>query len=68
MGPSLTHPEIVAIHLSLPLERGKSSVAWDQGFATMKKGEKAILTYAPEYGYGENGSPPKNSGWGHVKI
>lgn len=32
---------------------------WDQGVATMKKGEKAILTCAPEYAYGERGSPPK---------
>ena len=25
----------------------------------MKKGELAILTCSPEYGYGEKGSPPK---------
>ena len=25
----------------------------------MKKGEKALLTIKSEYGYGENGSPPK---------
>lgn len=39
---------------------GKGSVikAWDLGVATMKKGERAILTCAPEYAYGENGSPP----------
>lgn len=24
----------------------------------MKKGEKAVLTCAPEYAYGESGSPP----------
>ncbi|KAK5644086.1 hypothetical protein RI129_007931 [Pyrocoelia pectoralis] len=39
---------------------GKGSVikAWDIGIATMKKGERAILTCAPEYAYGEAGSPP----------
>lgn len=25
---------------------------------TMKKGEKAVLTIKPEYGYGSQGSPP----------
>lgn len=32
--------------------------AWDIGVATMKKGERAILTCAPEYAYGSSGSPP----------
>lgn len=32
--------------------------AWDIGVATMKKGERAILTCAPEYAYGAAGSPP----------
>ncbi|KAK6942125.1 FKBP-type peptidyl-prolyl cis-trans isomerase domain [Dillenia turbinata] len=31
---------------------------WDDGVATMKKGEKCILTIPPELGYGEAGSPP----------
>lgn len=31
---------------------------WDIGVATMKKGERAILTCAPEYAYGPTGSPP----------
>lgn len=35
---------------------------WDVGVATMKKGEKCILTCRPTYGYGENGSPPKIPG------
>lgn len=35
---------------------------WDVGVATMKKGEKCILTCRPSYGYGENGSPPKIPG------
>ena len=41
------------------LGQGRVIKGWDQGFATMKKGEKAILTCAPEYAYGANGSPPK---------
>jgi peptidylprolyl isomerase len=32
---------------------------WDQGFATMRKGEKAFLTCGPGYAYGARGSPPK---------
>ncbi|XP_018407478.1 PREDICTED: FK506-binding protein 59-like isoform X1 [Cyphomyrmex costatus] len=39
---------------------GNNSVikGWDIGVATMKKGEIATLTCAPEYAYGENGSKP----------
>ncbi|XP_060530303.1 FK506-binding protein 59-like [Cylas formicarius] len=39
---------------------GKGSVikAWDIGVATMKIGERAILTCSPSYAYGEAGSPP----------
>ncbi|XP_050040551.1 peptidyl-prolyl cis-trans isomerase FKBP4 [Dermacentor andersoni] len=33
--------------------------AWEIGIKTMKKGEVAILTCAPEYAYGKSGSPPK---------
>lgn len=42
-------------------ELGQSRVikAWEIGTATMKKGEIAILTCAPEYAYGKPGSPPK---------
>lgn len=39
--------------------KGQVIKAWDQGVATMKKGEKAILTCAPKYAYGGSGSPPK---------
>lgn len=35
---------------------------WDVGVATMKKGEKAILTCSAEYAYGSRGSPPKIPG------
>ena len=49
---------------------GKGQVirGWDQGFATMKKGEKAVLTIRSEYGYGENGSPPKIPGGATLKF
>lgn len=29
---------------------------WDQGFAAMRKGEKAVLQLGPEFGYGKSGS------------
>jgi peptidylprolyl isomerase len=32
---------------------------WDEGFASMKVGEKAILKIRSDYGYGNSGSPPK---------
>eukprot|EP00244_Chara_vulgaris_P010927 TRINITY_DN5176_c0_g1_i4.p1 TRINITY_DN5176_c0_g1~~TRINITY_DN5176_c0_g1_i4.p1 ORF type:complete len:610 (+),score=211.38 TRINITY_DN5176_c0_g1_i4:296-2125(+) len=37
---------------------GQVIKGWDKGVATMKKGERAILTCAPEYAYGKAGSPP----------
>lgn len=39
---------------------GKGSVikAFDMGVASMKKGEKCVLTCGSEYAYGEAGSPP----------
>lgn len=42
-------------------EIGKGMVikAFDLGVASMKKGEKSILTCAPKYAYGAAGSPPK---------
>lgn len=32
---------------------------WDEGFASMKVGEHAILKVRSDYGYGDSGSPPK---------
>lgn len=42
-------------------EIGKGMVikAFDMGVASMRKGEKALLTCAPQYAYGVAGSPPK---------
>lgn len=41
------------------LKKNQVIKAWDIGISTMKKGEVAILTCAPQYAYGEAGSPPK---------
>lgn len=41
------------------LGRGNVIKGWDVGFASMKQGEKAILTCTAPYAYGESGSPPK---------
>lgn len=40
------------------LGKGQVISAFDMGIATMKKGEKCILTCAPNYAYGVAGSPP----------
>jgi peptidylprolyl isomerase len=37
---------------------GQVIKAWDQGFAGMKVGEKAILRCRSDYAYGKSGSPP----------
>lgn len=42
--------------------KGQVIKAWDQGFATMKVGEKAILKCRSDYAYGDHGSPPKIPG------
>jgi peptidylprolyl isomerase len=42
--------------------QGQVIKAWDQGFASMKVGEKAILKCRSDYAYGEHGSPPKIPG------
>ncbi|CAB0033365.1 unnamed protein product [Trichogramma brassicae] len=38
---------------------GQVIKGWDIGIASMKKGELAVLTCAPNYAYGASGSPPK---------
>ena len=40
------------------LGQGQVIKCWDQAFATMKKGEQAILECTHEFAYGEAGSPP----------
>ena len=44
------------------LGQGHVIPGWDQGFASMRVGERALLTLTPEYAYGEDGSPPKIPG------
>ena len=41
------------------LGQGQVIKGWDAGVATMKRGEKCLLTCMPEFAYGESGSPPK---------
>jgi peptidylprolyl isomerase len=41
---------------------GQVIKGWDEGFASMKIGEKAILKVSSDYGYGPRGSPPKIPG------
>ena len=42
--------------------------AWNMAFATMKKGEKAVITATAPYAYGERGSPPKIPGGATLKF
>jgi len=42
--------------------RGQVIKGWDEGFASMKVGECAVLTCRADYAYGESGSPPKIPG------
>jgi peptidylprolyl isomerase len=40
------------------LGEGRVIKGWDVGFASMRKGERAMLTCRSDYAFGENGSPP----------
>lgn len=44
------------------LGQGSVIPGWDEGFASMRVGERALLTLKPEYAYGQDGSPPKIPG------
>jgi len=50
------------------LAEGRVIKAWDQGFATMKKGEHAMLIAKSDYAYGDSGSPPKIPGGATLKF
>ena len=50
------------------LGEGRVIKAWDQGFATMKKGEHAMLIAKSDYAYGDSGSPPKIPGGATLKF
>jgi len=42
------------------LGQGAVIACWEKAFETMRKGEKAFLTCAPQYAYGVAGSPSGN--------
>jgi FKBP-type peptidyl-prolyl cis-trans isomerase len=44
------------------LGQGKVIKGWDEGVATMKRGEKALFTIRSDYGYGADGSGDKIPG------
>lgn len=44
--------------LSFALGRSQVIAGWDRGVQTMSVGEQAILTIAPEFGYGSRGVGP----------
>lgn len=44
---------------SFTIGQGQVIKGWDEGFASMKVGEKAMLKIRSDYGYGQSGSPPK---------
>ena len=45
-------------HFKFTLGVGQVIKGWDQGFASMRVGERAILRCNPEYAYGASGHPP----------
>ena len=55
-------------YLTENLVVGCDMIGWDQGFASMKVGEKAMLTIRSDYGYGDHGSPPKIPGGATLKF
>ena len=46
------------VTFNFKLDKGQVIKGWDLGVATMKLGETCELICAPEYAYGESGSPP----------
>jgi FK506-binding protein 4/5 len=49
---------ILILTLTNPLGRREVILGWDKGVATMKKGEKCLLTVRPDYAYGSGGIGP----------
>lgn len=45
-----------------PLGRGRVIAGWDQGFQSLREGDKATLFIPSEMGYGERGAPPSIPG------
>ncbi|XP_073221793.1 70 kDa peptidyl-prolyl isomerase-like isoform X2 [Cicer arietinum] len=57
-GPSLESSYDKGSSFHFKLGHGEVIKGWDEGVATMKKGERAILKIPPNLAYGEVGSPP----------
>ena len=47
---------------SFNLGKGEVIKGWDQGVASMVKGELAVFTIQSDFGYGDVGSPPRIPG------
>ena len=47
-----------AAPISFALGKGEVIRGWDFAVSTMQKGEKAIVTVGPNYGYGAKGAGP----------
>ena len=45
-------------HFEFKIGAGQVIKGWDEGVATMKVGEKAMLKCSPDYAYGARGYPP----------
>ncbi|XP_077210967.1 70 kDa peptidyl-prolyl isomerase-like [Tasmannia lanceolata] len=57
-GPSLDSSRDREIPFVFKLGQGEVIKGWEDGIATMRKGEKAIFTIPPNLAYGEAGCPP----------
>lgn len=55
-------------NFSFKLGQGAVIKGWDNGVATMHKGEKAELYCRSDYAYGDGGSPPKIPGGATLKF
>ena len=49
-------PTAAPLTYPFPLSHSLSPCSWDVGIATMLKGEKAVFTISPDYGYGAAGA------------
>lgn len=48
--------------------KGQVIKGWDEGFASMKVGEEAILVIKSDYGYGDSGMPPTIPGGADLQF
>ena len=53
---SLTPFPLARLRAAQDIGQGRVIKGWDAGIATMQKGEKAVFTIAPDYGYGAAGA------------